>query len=57
MQEYAKHRRSLRGCYQLSEDYLHGKTSVFILKPCKEIGQSLKESLREGKIVRNLEIL
>ena len=33
------------------------KTSVFILKPCKEIGQSLKESIQEGKIVRNLEIL
>ena len=57
MQEYAKHRRSLRGCYLLFQDYFHGKTSVFILKPCKEIGQSLKESIQEGKIVRNLEIL
>ena len=28
----------------------------YILKPYREIGQSFKESLREGKLVKNFEI-
>ena len=32
------------------------KTSVYILKPYREIGQSLEESLRGGKLIKNLEI-
>ena len=32
------------------------KTSVYILKPYREIGQSLEESLRGGKLVKDLEI-
>ena len=56
MLEYAKHRRSLKGCYLLFEDYLHGKTSVFILKPSREIGQSFKKVYENlGKLVKNLE--
>ena len=30
------------------------KTSVYILKLCRKIGQSLEESLRGGKLVKNL---
>ena len=30
--------------------------SAYILKPCREIGQSFEESLWEGKLVNNLEI-
>ena len=46
----------------LGEMYLHfetnlqEKTSVYTLKPCREIGQSFEESLRGGKHVKNLEI-
>ena len=32
------------------------KISVYILKPCREIGQSFEERLRGGKFVKNLEI-
>ena len=39
------------------EDYLQDKTSVYILKACREIGQSFEESLRRGKYVKNLQIL
>ena len=48
MQEYAK-------CYLHFEK---GKTSsaYYIPKPCREIGESFEESLREGKLVKNLEI-
>ena len=51
LQEYAK-----RIAYLLSEKYLQGKTSGCILKLCREIGQSLKESLRGVKHVKNSEI-
>ena len=47
MQEYAK-------CYL---NFEKGKTSsAYIPKPCREIGESFEESLREGKLVKNLEI-
>ena len=52
MQEYAKH----DGCYLLSEEYLQGKRSAYILKACRETGQSFEESLREGKLVKSLKI-
>ena len=32
------------------------KTSVYILKPFWEIGQSFEESLRGGELIKNLEI-
>ena len=32
------------------------KASVYILKPCREIGQSFADSLREGKLVKDLEL-
>ena len=38
------------------EEYLQEKTSVYILRPCWEIGQGFEESLRGGKLVKNLEI-
>lgn len=37
-------------CYLLYEEYLIEKKSVYIPKPCREIGQSLEESLG-GKLV------
>ena len=50
----------LNGCYLLFEEYEEEKnkkkTSVYILKPYREIGQSLEESLRGGKLIKNLEI-
>lgn len=50
----------LNGCYLLFEEYqekkTRKKTSVYILKPYREIGQSLEESLRGGKLVKDLEI-
>ena len=36
--------------------YLKKKISVYILKPCREIGQRFEESLREGKLAENLKI-
>ena len=41
----------LVGCYILFDAK---KTSVYILKLCRKIGQSLGESLRGGKLVKNL---
>ena len=37
---------------------MQGKTSVYILKPRREIGQSFikQENVREGKLVKNIEI-
>ena len=32
------------------------KASVYILKPCREIGQSFAESLRGCKLVKDLEV-
>ena len=46
----------LDGYYLLFEVYLQDKTSVYILKPCREIGQSFEEGLRGGKRVKNWEI-
>ena len=37
------------------EEYLQEKTSLYILKLCKEIDQSFEESLQGGKLVKNLE--
>ena len=34
----------------ITEEYLKEKKSVYILKPCRETGQSLEESLG-GKLV------
>ena len=38
------------------KEYQREKTFTYILKPCLEIGQSFEESLREGKLVKSLEI-
>ena len=46
----------LDGFYLLFEKYLQEKTSVYILKPCREIGQSFEKSLRGGKHVKNWQI-
>ena len=54
MQEYAN--ILLDGFYLFFEEYLRDKTSVYILKPCREIGQSFEEGLRAGKRVKNWEI-
>ena len=43
----------LDGFYLLFEEYLRDTTSVYILKPCREIGQSFEEGLRGGKRVKN----
>ena len=48
---------SLDGCYLLSEEYLQGKRSAYILEPCREIGQSFEKSLRESKLFKSLKIL
>ena len=32
------------------------KSYVYILKPCREVEQSLEESLRGSKLVKNFEI-
>ena len=42
--------------YLLFVEYLRDITSVCILKPCREIGQSFEEGLRGGKRVKNWEI-
>ena len=42
---------SLDGCCLLL-----GKTSLYTLKPCREIGQSFIESLRGVKCVKNFKI-
>ena len=46
-------------CFLLFEEYLQEKTSVYIVKPCQEAGQSFEESPRGGELVinKNLEIL
>jgi len=46
-------------CFLLFEEYLQEKTSVYILKPCQEAGQSFEESPQGGELVinKNLEIL
>ena len=43
----------LDGFYLLFENYLQEKTSVYILKPCREIAQSFEKRLRGGKHVKN----
>ena len=54
----ARHKQniSLDECYLLFEEYLQ-KTfiSVYILKPCREIGRSLEELKSRGGKLRNLE--
>ena len=53
MGEYTRVTQSilLDGCCLPFEEILHEKmTSVYILKPCQEMGQSLEESLRGGKL-------
>ena len=49
--------KNMQNISDVIEDYLQEETSVYILKPCREIGQSFKEILRGGKLVKNLEIL
>ena len=53
MQEYAKH---IAWCMLLFEENLQEKTSVYILKQCRDTGQCFKESLQGGNVVKNLEI-
>ena len=40
-----------RGMLSTFEEYLQRKTSVYILKPFLEIGQSFEKSLRGDKLV------
>ena len=47
---------NIDGCCLLFEENLLGKTSLYTLKPCREIGQSFIESLRGVKCVKNFEI-
>ena len=54
MQEYAKH---IAWCMLLFEENLQEKTSVYILKQCRDTGQCFKESLQGGNVVKNLEIV
>ena len=54
MQENAKH-IARNGGYLL-EEYPQEKKYVYILKLCREIGQSLEESLGGGKLVKNFKI-
>ena len=42
--------------YCLSSICKKKKTSVYILKPSWEISQSFEESLRRGKVVKNLDV-
>lgn len=55
MQEYLNHiaRKMLPTFWGVSA---RKKTSVYILKRCREISQRFGERLREGKLVNNLEI-
>ena len=55
MQEYQN--ISLDGCYRFFEEYLPGNTSDYILKPCREIGQSFEKRLRKSKLFKSLKIL
>ena len=41
-------------CHLLFEEYLQEKKCVYVLKLCRKIGQCLEESLRGGKLVKNL---
>ena len=41
----------------LFEENLQEKTSVYILKQCRDTGQCFKESLQGGNVVKNLEIV
>ena len=54
MQEYAKH---IAWCMLLFEENLQQKTSIYILKKCRDSGQCFKESLQGGNVVTNLEIV
>ena len=52
MQEYANHVALYGIIYILFEKHLREKqVSVYIMKPCGEIGQGFEESLRGGKLV------
>ena len=46
----------LRKKYRSTDFIYTFEVSVYILKPCREIGKSFEESLREGKLLNNLEI-
>ena len=52
MQEYANHVALYGIIYILFEKHLREKqVSVYIMKPCGEIGQGFEESLRGSKLV------
>ena len=55
MQEYAKHNCSMALIYFNLRSNWKKKTSDHIQKPRLEIRKSLEESLRGGKLVKNLE--
>ena len=42
----------LDGLYLLFEEYLQDETSIYILKPCQEIGQSFEASLKGVGMLR-----
>ena len=42
----------LDGFYLLFEEYLQDETSIYILKSCQEIGQSLEERLKGVSMLR-----
>ena len=46
----------LDGCYLLFEEYLQEKNMCLYPETFPKIGQSLEESLRGGKLVKNLKI-
>ena len=41
--------------FSRSEEYLQGKTSLYIMKPCLETGTRSEGSLRAGNRIQNLE--
>ena len=43
-------------CYSLRR-ICNKKSSIYILKQCRDSGQCFKESLQEGNVVKNLEIV
>ena len=45
---------SFDGCYLLFEEYLQEKNMCLYAETLPKIGQSLEESLRGGKLVKNL---
>ena len=56
IEEYAKTYCSMDFIYFLRSISVQDKTSVYIPKPCRKIGQTFGESLRGDKDVMNLEI-